>query len=142
MQVPSHVALVANADIAGGVLLQQVPGQTIDEDDWKRLRLLAATLSEKDFAGEAGIELIGKLFAEDDVRVYEAREVRFQCRCSASKTEDVLKMIGEQEARDTLAEQGGIEVICEYCGRRRNFDAVDVERLFANNVVPSPDSLQ
>jgi len=142
VQVPSHVALVANADIAGGVLLQQVPGQTIDADDWKRLRLLAATLSEKDFAGEAGIELIGKLFAEDDVRVHEAREVSFQCRCSARKTEDVLKMIGEQEARDTLEEQGGIEVICEYCGRRRNFDAVDVERLFANNVVPAPDSLQ
>ncbi|MDJ0708959.1 MAG: Hsp33 family molecular chaperone HslO [Woeseiaceae bacterium] len=142
VQVPSHMALVANEKVAGGVLLQQVPGETIDTDDWNRLHLLAATLAHKDFDGEAGLELIGKLFAEDDVRVYEPRPVNFRCRCSARKTEDVLKMLGEGESRAALEEQGRIEVICEYCGRRRHFDAVDVERIFADNVVPAPDSVQ
>jgi len=142
VQVPSHIMLVANDEIAGGILLQQVPGQPIDEDDWNRLQFIAATLATRDFAGEAGIELIGKLFAEDDVRVYEPRPVSFRCRCSARKTEDVLKMLGEDEAREALAEQGRIEVICEYCGHRRHFDAVDVERLFVDNVVTGPNSVQ
>ena len=142
VQVPSHLALVANDEVAGGVLLQQIPGETIAEDDWNRLRFLVETLALKDFADDAGMQLVGKLFAEDDVRVYESRPVDFRCRCSAAKTEDVLKMLGEAEAREALAEQGGIEVVCEYCGRRRHFDAVDVERLFTDNVVPAPDSLQ
>lgn len=142
VQVPSHIALVANEEIAGGVLLQQVPGQAIDDDDWARLRFLVETLGAKDFAGDAGLELVGKLFAEDDVRVYRERPVQFRCRCSAAKTEDVLKMLGENEAREALADHGSIEVTCEYCGRRRNFDAVDVERLFSDNVVPAPDSVQ
>jgi molecular chaperone Hsp33 len=142
VQVPSHIALVANEDIAGGILLQPVPGQAIDDDDWKRLHFLVETLTSRDFAGDAGLELIGKLFAEDDVRVYEPRPVNFRCRCTAAKTEDVLKMLGENDAREALEEQGSIEVICEYCGRRRHFDAVDVERLFAENVVPAPDSIQ
>lgn len=142
VQVPCHVALVANEDIAGGMLLQQVPGQAVDEDDWSRLHFLAETLGCEDFESEAGIKLIGKLFAEDDVRVYRRRAVNFRCRCSQQKTEDVLKMLGEQEARETLTEQGGIEVICEYCGRVRTFDAVDVERLFIENVVLGPDSVQ
>jgi molecular chaperone Hsp33 len=141
MQVPSHIALVANADVAAGILLQQVPGEQIDPDDWQRLRFLVQTLSTGDFEGEAGLPLIGKLFAEDDVRVYASRPVDFRCRCTAAKTEDVLRMIGEAEARDALEEQGRIEVICEYCGRRRHFDAVDIERLFSHNVVPAPDSL-
>ena len=141
MQVPSHIALVANTDVAAGVLLQQVPGGPIDPDDWNRLRFLVQTLTTDDFTGEAGLQLIGKLFAEDDVRVYEPLSVDFRCRCTAAKTEDVLRMLGESEARDTLAEQGRIEVICEYCGRRRHFDTVDVERLFNDNVVPAPDSL-
>ena len=141
VQVPSHLALVANDEVAGGVLLQQIPGETIAEDDWNRLRFLVDTLALKDFADDAGMQLVGKLFAEDDVRVYESRPVDFRCRCSAAKTEDVLKMLGEAEAREALAEQGGIEVVCEYCGRRRHFDAVDVERLFTDNVVPAPDSL-
>lgn len=141
-QVPSHVALVANEEIAGGLLLQQVPGQVIDEDDWNRLHYLAATLSCKDFAGEAGMPLIGRLFAEDDVRVYRPRDVNFRCRCTARKTEDVLRMLGEREAREALEGHGDIEVICEYCGRRRLFDAVDVERLFTDSVFSAPDSVQ
>ena len=63
VQVPSHIALVANDTVAGGVLLQQMPGQPIDPDDWNRLNYLVATLSADDFAGDAGIELLGKLFA-------------------------------------------------------------------------------
>ncbi len=142
VQVPSHIALVANDNVAGGLLLQQVPGESIDADDWNRLHYLAETLAEKDFAGEAGLQLIGRLFAEDDVRVYEPRPVTFRCRCSARKTEDVLKMLGEAESRAALEDQDNIEVICEYCGRRRHFDAVDVERIFSDNVVPAPDSVQ
>jgi len=141
VQVPSHVMLVANDKVAGGVLLQQVPGQSIEEDDWNRLQFLAATLSINDFERDTGLELIGKLFAEDDVRVYKPRAVNFRCRCSASKTEDVLKMLGEKESREALAERGDIEVICEYCGHRRHFDAVDVERLFSDNVAPTPDAI-
>ena len=142
VQVPSHIALLADDDFAAGILLQQVPGETIDEDDWNRLHYLIETFAPKDFEEDAGLKLIGKLFAEDDVRVYEPRPVNFSCRCSAQKVEDVLKMLGENEAREALAEQGGIEIICEYCGHCRHFDAVDVERLFSDNVVSGPPSVQ
>ena len=142
VQLPSHVALVANEQVAGGILLQQLPGQRVDEDDWNRLHYLARTLSLTDFDDEAGIELLRKLFAEDDVRVQTARPVAFHCRCSKQKVEDVLKMLGEKESRAALDEQGEIEVLCEYCGRRRRFDKVDVSRLFADNAVTGPDSVQ
>ena len=140
-QVPSHMALVANEEVAGGVLLQQVPGHVMDDDDWQRLHHLAATLSCRDFENGAGMPLIGRLFAEDDVRVYEPRRLNFRCRCSVRKIEDVLRMLGQQEAREALREKGEIEVICEYCGWRLIYDAVDVERLFADNVVSGRKSV-
>ena len=142
VQVPSHVALVADEHVAGGILLQQMPGQRVDEDDWNRLRSLARTLSLGDFDGEAGLNLLRKLFSEDDVRVHEPRPVAFRCRCSKQKVENVLKMLGEKESRAVLDEQGEIEVSCEYCGRRRRFDTVDVGRLFADNAVLGPESVQ
>ncbi len=142
VQVPSHVALVANENVAGGILLQQMPGQSIDEDDWKRLHFLLATLTVQDFDADAGLDLIRKLFAEDDVRVREVRAVNFNCRCSNQNVEDVLKMLGEKESRAALAERDSIEVICEYCGEKRVFDSVDVSRLFADNVVTGPESVQ
>jgi len=142
VQVPSHVALVADENVAGGVLLQQMPGQEMDEDDWNRLHFILQTLTTRDFDGDAGLKLIGKLFAEDDVRIHEKRTVSFQCRCSDQKVEDVLKMLGEQESREALNANGEIEVVCEYCGEKRLFDSVDVSRLFADNVVTGPRSVQ
>lgn len=142
VQVPSHVALVANENVAGGILLQQMPGQPIDEDDWNRLKFLVETLTSKDLDGDAGLDLIGKLFAEDDVRVREPRTVHFNCRCSNQKVEDVLKMLGEKESLAALEERDSIEVVCEYCGEKRSFDSVDVCRLFADNVVTGPESVQ
>ena len=140
--MPSHVVLVSNDMLAGGILLQKMPGHPIDADDWKRLGILAATLSSADFSGESGIELVGKLFNEDDVRVYQGKPLRFRCRCSLERAEDVLRMLGQAEIMDALAEQGRLVVTCEYCGRRHRFDAVDASRLFADNVVRGPDRLQ
>ncbi len=141
VQVPSHLVLIANEQHAGGILLQQMPGQAIDADDWHRLGLMINTLSAGELASDEGIELLRKLFAEDDVRVRQPNPVAFRCRCTDKKVADVLRMLGEAETRAVLDEQGKIEVVCEYCGAKRDFDAVDVTQLFAANSVSGPDSL-
>jgi len=143
VQVPSHVALVSDESMSGGLLLQQMPGQSgLDEDDWNRLGYLAATLTTGDFEANGGLALIGKLFAEDDVRVFEPRPVVFRCRCSRRRTEEILRMLGETETRQVLAERGRVDVTCEYCGRLRSFDPIDVAKLFDERAVTGPDSLQ
>ena len=143
VQVPSHVALVSNESLSGGILLQQMPGQHgLDDDDWRRLGYMAATLQTDDLESAGGMSLVGKLFAEDDVRVFEPRPVAFRCRCTRHRTEEVLRMLGEAEAREVLAERGRVVVTCEYCGRRREFDSIDISRLFSANAVAGPDSVQ
>lgn len=142
VQVPSHVVLVSSDALAGGILLQQMPGQPIDSDDWTRLGLLAATLGTGDFNGGSGVDLIRRLFNEDDIRVFEGKPVVFRCRCSRRRAGDVLRMLGEAEAQAAASEQGSVEVTCEYCGRRQRFDPIDVSRLFAGNTLSGPDSVQ
>ncbi len=142
VQVPSHVALVSDNSLAAGLLLQKLPGQAIDEDDWNRLGFVVATLKTDDFPGSDGVDLIGKLFAEDDVRVYQGQNITFRCRCSKQRAEEVLRMLGEDETREALEDQGSIDVTCEYCGHRRSFDAVDITRVFAENVVSGPEGIQ
>jgi molecular chaperone Hsp33 len=143
VQVPSHIVLVADGDNACGLLLQQMPDRDpIEEDDWKRLGFVAETLSLSDFDGEAGIQLLRKLFAEDDVRVYEPKVVRFHCPCTNDRAEQTLQLLGRDDLEELLEERGTIEVVCEYCRVQRDFDAVDVSRIFADNVVDGPDSVQ
>lgn len=135
VQVPSHLAIISEKTFCGGILLQQMPGEkTIAEDDWRRLGLLIATLRAQDLADGATPHLLQKFFVEDDLRVFQSRPVRFHCRCSQSRVEEVLRMLGETETRAALAESGRVDVTCEYCGRMRVFDPVDVSRVFAEQV--------
>ncbi len=51
----------------------------------------------------------------------------------------ILRSLGEEEVRDILAEQGGVEVRCEFCNRAYRFDPVDAARVFAaGSHPPSP----
>lgn len=131
-QLPSHLILIGEPTVAGGLLLQRMPhGGDLDGDDWRRLGLLAATLRPEDLSDGAAIDLLARLFAEDDLRVLEGRDAVFHCRCSQQRTEDVLRMLGLEEARAASGSRGRIDVTCEYCGRMRSFDEVDIKRLFA-----------
>lgn len=142
VQIPSHLALVADESTCGGILLQQMPGEaSASDDDWARLGYLIATLRSEDLGEGATTRLLHKIFAEDDVRVFKARPVRFHCRCTQSKVEDVLRFLGEAETRDALREKGQVVVTCEYCGKIRSFDAVDVSRVFADQVLAGSSAL-
>jgi len=142
VQVPSHLHLACDRTVSGGIILQQMPGESLTlEDDWRRLGLLARTLRGIDLTGGASHDLLHNLFAEDDVRAFKARPARFRCRCTQQKVEEVLRLVGEAETRAACEEQGQVEVTCEYCGRLRRFDAVDVSRVFAGQSVSGGSSV-
>jgi molecular chaperone Hsp33 len=139
-QIPSHIQLVSEPSSCGGILLQQMPEKESPlEDDWRRLGLLAATLRPEDIADGVGIDLLAHLFAEDDVRVFRPQAAAFKCRCSKKRAENVLKMLGAEETAAACTETGRVDVTCEYCGRTRSFDAVDVSRLFSDHVIEGTD---
>lgn len=142
VQVPSHLQLRSTREFCGGIVLQQMPENILTgADDWRRLGLMIETLKINELGNGASPELIHRLFSEDDVRVFERRELRFRCRCSQSKVEDVLRFLGKKETVAACREKGVVEVTCEYCGEVRTFDAVDVSRVFAEQVVSGSDAV-
>jgi len=142
VQVPSHLQLASDRALCGGIILQQMPGESLTlEDDWRRLGLLASTLQVGDLRDGVSHDLLHKLFAEDDVRAFKARPARFRCRCTQQKVEEVLRLLGEAETRAACEEQGRVEVTCEYCGRLRRFDAVDVTRVFTDQALSGSSSV-
>jgi len=42
----------------------------------------------------------------------------------------MIQGLGQEEAQSILAERGGIEVACEFCGVQYPFDAIDTAQLF------------
>jgi len=135
-QLPSRLVLAATPERAAGLMLQRVAvgeeGARAEADDaWRRIGLLAATLSPAELLELPCRELLGKLFPEDDIRLFKGSPVWFQCSCSRERVAGILQALGGEEVSALLAERGDVEVRCEFCNRAWRFDAVDVAGLFS-----------
>ena len=132
-QLPSRLVLDVEDGAASGLILQRLPASASDEEDlWSgalaRLPAAAAVLRGH---ADKPLELLPRLFGEQDVRVFEPRAVRFRCKCSRARAENALRIAGLDEVEAALAADGRVEVTCEYCGRRYVFDPAAAVALFA-----------
>ena len=139
-QIPSRLFLAATPERAAGLLLQRIgvgaaggeAGPAADADDaWRRISLLAATLSQQELLELPCRDVLRRLFSEDDIRLFEGTPVFFQCSCSRERVSGILQALGADEVNSLLRERGDVEVRCEFCNRDWRFDAVDVAGLFS-----------
>jgi molecular chaperone Hsp33 len=138
-QLDTRLWLAANTDRAVGMLLQKLPGDggivphagEHDADTWERVCVLGATLTQGELLKEEPQTLFKRLFWQENVQHFTPAVARFECSCSREKVGSMLKMLGRAEADSVLDEQGQIEIHCEYCNQRYEFDPVDVAQLFA-----------
>lgn len=140
-QLPTRLFLSVSGQSAAGVLIQKLPqehGQSTDADGWDRASALCETLGQDELCNESAQTLLHRLFHEEQVRVYEPEPVRFHCSCSRERTDNMLIGLGQQEVEDILAEQGKVEINCEFCDSQYLYDSVDVAALFKG--VSSPGS--
>ncbi len=130
-QLATRLWLASNAQRAGGMLLQQLPRDSHNEEDWNRDVMLGETLTDEELLGLSAQALLHRLYHEEDLRLFESEPVSFRCSCSSERIESMLRGLGYDEVRDILEEQGEVSVTCEFCCQAYVYDTVDVERLFA-----------
>ncbi len=131
-QLETRLWLSANDHVAAGMLLQKLPEQEEnDADAWTRIIQLASTLQSDELIHLPTVELLYRLYHEEDVRLFEEQTVEFSCTCSRNNVAQMLRMLGTEEVASILAERETIEVHCEFCNQRYEFDAVDAAVLFA-----------
>lgn len=137
-QVPSVVAvgvLVSPQErvlAAGGLLLQVMPGAPAWVPAYleERARTLPA-VTQMVCGGASPDEMLRIALGGLPLAAREERAVRFACRCSPRKVEEVLVALGRAEADRLLREQGRVEVQCRFCGERYVLDAAEVAAVFA-----------
>jgi molecular chaperone Hsp33 len=143
-QLETRLWLTANGERAAGMLLQKLPeGKDLpddEEDAWERAGMLADTLSADELLNDPAPILVHRLYHEDDIRLFDAQPVTFHCSCSRRSVGQMLKLLGRDEIHSILAERGGVEVFCEFCNQRYEFDAIDAELMFVGAGLPASES--
>jgi molecular chaperone Hsp33 len=141
-QLETRLWLAADGDCAAGMLLQKLPDQPDnrsqhgqDADTWQRATLLANTLKPEELLSESSETLVRRLYHEDDMRLFDPQPVTFNCSCSRHNVAQMLKMLGRDEVHGILDERGAIEVFCEFCNQRYEFDKIDAELMFVEAIV-------
>jgi molecular chaperone Hsp33 len=140
-QLETRLWLAADNTCVSGMLLQKMPGQeSADDDAWNRAGQLAATLTPQELLELPALELLHRLYHEEDIRVFEAQDVAFECSCSRDSVTGMLRLLGHDEIRSIIEEQGQVEVHCEFCNERYAFDPVDAEQVFVTAAQQVPAS--
>lgn len=143
-QLDTKLWLAADAQVARGLLLQRLPesgpGATtspqtphdLAQENWQRMVALGSTLKTAELLSTDNATLLHRLFWEETLRLFDPLPVQFHCGCNRDKVGNMLRMLGQAEVQDALAEHGQLSVACDFCGRQYSFDKVDCAQLFAS----------
>ena len=138
-QLDTRLWLASDAAKAGGLLLQRLPGKpNHDPDAWNRATKIGETITKRELLDLPARNIIHRLYHQEDIRVFDERPTAFRCSCTRERVTAMLRLLGSEEVRSILEEQGQVEVACEFCGRQYVFDAVDAEQVFATDIQTSP----
>jgi molecular chaperone Hsp33 len=130
-QQPTGLWLACNKEGAAGLFLQALPGaETKDADGWNRLLHLAATVKQEELLGLPAAEILGRLFPEETLRLFEPREVAYECPRDEAKVADMLRSLGRKEVETMVGEDGILEVKDDICNQTYRFDTEMIARLF------------
>lgn len=131
-QQPTRLLLAADARRAAGLLLQKMPeADRRDADGWNRVQHLLGTLTARELLVHTPLDLLRRLFPEEDVRVFAPRPVSHHCPEDHEKIHAMLRGLGRAECDAILADKGEVHVRDDICNRDYRFDAAAIEALFA-----------
>ncbi len=140
-QLDTNLWLAANSNDASGLLIQKLPTdsnknniESNDQDAWNRIQHLSSTITNDELLNISDEEIIHRLYHEEDVRVFEKEPISFRCTCSRDRVANMLRSLGSKEVVSIIEEQNEIEVACEFCNQKYQFDSIDAEQLFASDI--------
>src|SRR5450830_1882804 len=165
-QLDTTLVLAADDQVATGLLIQRLPlagtgnlaGSLVsqaNEDEiglnehYNRIAMLASSLKREELLTLDVDTILRRLFWEEKVVRFEPLQgdtaPRFACSCSRERVGQMIRGLGTEEVESILAEQGQIEVGCEFCGQQYHFDAVDAATLFTrteHHLAPGTKTVQ
>lgn len=143
-QLDTKIWLSVNEVSAVGFLLQVIPSKErvkgIEDEiifpHWEYITKLTANLNATDMIKLDYQTLLSKLYPNEEIRVFPAVPVSFNCTCSRKRGEDAIFILGREEAEAELKDKHSIVVTCDFCNKEYIFDRVDVAKIFEDRDKP------
>ncbi|MEZ2583814.1 Hsp33 family molecular chaperone HslO [Kluyvera intermedia] len=117
---------------AGGMLLQVMPAQNAQPEDFEHLATLTDTIKAEELFTLPANDVLWRLYHEEEVTLYDPQDVEFKCTCSRERCADALRTLPDEEINSILAEEGEIDMHCDYCNSHYVFNAMNIAEIRHN----------
>jgi molecular chaperone Hsp33 len=117
---------------AGGMLLQVMPAQNAQPEDFEHLATLTDTIKAEELFTLSANDVLWRLYHEEEVTLYDPQDVEFKCTCSRERCADALRTLPDEEINSILAEEGEIDMHCDYCNSHYVFNAMNIAEIRHN----------
>lgn len=135
-QIPSAVgvSVFVNPDetvgVAGGFLIQVMPDATDDAIDRLQARLKEIPLiSEMLRNGKTPEEILNDIFKDDQVKILDKMDVKFECDCSKERFAQSLASLPTEELQEMIDKDQGAQAVCRFCGNQYQFSEADLQKI-------------
>ena len=113
--------------IALGVLVDKNGIKSAIEEQIKNIEPVSRMLNEN-----KTLEEIAKIVTGDEnLKVLERTEPKFECNCSREKCEKGLIAIGKKELEDIIKEEEKIQIECNFCNSKYVFTREELQEIVA-----------
>jgi len=140
-QLPSLFRLLSDAQQAVGISIHALPIDKVQdkqqaEQHFERIQALLTTLEADEALTIDAQQILTRLFHDESCRLFESHAVEFGCVCSAEKSLDAVKSLGQEDVNaliDEQHEQGNENLVidCHFCFQRYEYNFEQVRGLFA-----------
>lgn len=127
-----RIGTVEGKAAAGGMLLQVLPAQNAQLDDFNHLATLTDTIKAEELLTLPANEVLWRLYHEEEVTLYDPQDVVFTCSCSRERCASAIRTLPDEEIDSILAADNEIDMNCDYCGSHYVFDAMDIAAIRNN----------
>lgn len=120
---------------AGGYLIQLLPGA--DEQTIERVEQGVRDFGSVTPHLQAGMtpeEMIRTVLCDFQVEFLEECPVAYRCTCSRERYQRALLTLGKAQLHELAEDPKGIELKCQFCGKKYHFSQAEVEKIAANEV--------
>ncbi|NVJ64865.1 MAG: Hsp33 family molecular chaperone HslO [Gammaproteobacteria bacterium] len=128
-QLPTHIKIFADHHRAFGIFVQTLPqaadssiGNEESQQAFEHVTALTETIKPEEAFELSHQELLYRLFHQDEVSIYPEKKLQFQCSCSRERNMAALTTLDPAELMGLIAEQGEIEMVCDFCSNKEIFD--------------------
>ncbi len=130
-QLPSRFFIYSDPKTctSAAIMLQIIPEIENNLDSLEHLSVLTETLSSEEIFELPQNEVLNRLYAHEQTRVFEPKTIEFKCICSKERCQKALESLSFPDLQELANDEVGTEMTCQHCGKKYNFTKEDLQNI-------------